>query len=694
MTLTQANRSVAVASPLGGDELVLRRAMVREALSEPFAISLDLVSENFQAPFDRIIGETMTVRVELGNGDTRYYNGIVADFMQSGSDGGLASYGATLRPWLWTLSLNRDSRIFQRKSVPEIVEGVLRDHGFTDLEKRLTGTYVAREYCVQYQESDFDFISRLLESEGIYYFFKHQNGSHKLILCDGIGAHEPVAGFERFIYRPAGGNAGESDVDVVTDWSVARQVQPGRYVLNDFNFAKPRSDLQVRLNAKAHPALGGMEIYEHPGGYATTAEGEGYVRTRLEEAQAAYERVTGSGNMRALMVGSLVSIDEHPRVDQNREYLVIGTDYAFSSADYESSGESRGGVQHRCGFSLMESRRPFRPVRHTPKPVVRGPQTALVTGPAGEEIHTNEHGQVKVQFHWDRDSQADDSGSCWIRVAQNWAGRRWGAMFLPRVGQEVIVDFIEGDPDRPIVTGGVYNGDAPPPHALPENKTVSGIKSSSSKGGNGFNEVRFDDKADAELIFLHAQKNMESRTKNDTVEWVGNDRHLIVAKDQLEKVGGDLHLTVQGDRNDKIGGALSQNIATELHVKAGMSAAIAAGTEIHLKAGMSAVIEAGMSLTLKAGGAFITIGPAGVTVSGTPVMINSGGSAGSGSGAAPEAPAQPREAINGEAGEIDKRAKGTKAAEHETQSLKSHPAADMMRRASDNAAPFHAPLEA
>jgi type VI secretion system secreted protein VgrG len=372
---------------------------------------------------------------------------------------------------------------------------------------------------------------------------------------------------------------------------------------------------------------------------------------------------------------------------------VVATAYSFSSADY-GSGDSGSGERHHCGFSLMDSRRPFRPARRTPKPLVRGPQTALVTGPAGEEIHTNEHGQVKVQFHWDRESKADDTSSCWIRVAQSWAGRRWGALFLPRIGQEVIVDFIEGDPDRPIVAGGVYNGDAPPPHALPDNKTVSGIRTNSSRGGNGFNEIRFEDKADAEQIFLHAQKDLESRTRNDTVEWVGNDRHLIVTRDQLEKVGGDLHLTVQGDHNEKIGGALSRNIATELHVKAGTSAAIAAGTEIHLKAGMNVVIEAGVSLTLKAGGAFIVIGPAGVVVSGTPVMINNGGSAGSGSGAVPEAPQQPREATDGKSGEVDQRAKATAASEDETQSLKPSPVADMMRSASENATPFHERVEA
>jgi type VI secretion system secreted protein VgrG len=693
MPITQANRPVAVATPLGEDELVLRRAEVREALSEPFAIWLDLQSENFQVAFDRIIGETMTVRIELGDGATRYYNGIVTDFAQSGSDGSLAEYQATLRPWLWALTLNRNSRIFQLKSVPDIVEEILKDHGFTDLVKRLTGTYAVREYCVQYQESDFAFLSRLLENEGIYYFFEHRNGSHRLVLCDGIGGHEPVAGFERFIYRPPGGNVGDQDIDVVTEWRVARQVQPGRYVLSDFNFAKPRSDLQVRLNAKAHQALGSMEVYEHPGGYGTTAEGEAYVRTRLEEAQAAFERVTGSGNMRTLTVGSLVSITEHPRADQNREYLVVATNYSFASAGY-SSGQGDLSDQHQCSFSLMESRRPFRPARQTPRPVVRGPQTALVTGPAGEEIHTNEHGQVKVQFHWDRDSRADDNSSCWIRVAQNWAGRRWGAMFLPRVGQEVIVDFIEGDPDRPIITGRVYNGDAPPPHALPDNKTVSGIRTSSSKGSNGYNEIRFEDKSGAEQVFVHAQKDFESRTKNDAVEWVGSDRHLIVIKDQLEKVGGDLHLTVQGDRNEKIGGALSQTIATELHVKTGLSAAVAAGTEIHLKAGMNMVIEAGVSLTLKAGGAFIVIGPTGVTVSGIPVMINSGGSAGSGAGAAPEAPQQPREAADGEPGEADRRAEATAAAEDETQTLKPHPVADMMRSASEYAAPFHERVEA
>jgi type VI secretion system secreted protein VgrG len=299
----------------------------------------------------------------------------------------------------------------------------------------------------------------------------------------------------------------------------------------------------------------------------------------------------------------------------------------------------------------MTTKQPFRPRRVTPKPFVQGPQTATVVGPPGDEIHTDKHGRVKVKFRWDRYSPANDKSSCWIRVSQNWAGKRWGAMFLPRIGQEVIVDFLEGDPDQPIITGRVYNGESTPPYELPKEQTKSTIKSFSSKGGGGFNEIRFEDKKGSEQVFVHAERNQDNRVKSDSLEWVGNDRHLIVKRDRLEQIDRDTHLIVKGDQNEKISGTVSLQAGSDLQQKVGMKHALEAGMEIHLKAGMKIVLESGVQLTLKVGGNFIDINPAGVAIKGTMVMINSGGAAGSGSGCSPAAPKVAKEADTAEPGQ-------------------------------------------
>ncbi|HYO64316.1 MAG TPA: type VI secretion system tip protein TssI/VgrG, partial [Pyrinomonadaceae bacterium] len=306
---------------------------------------------------------------------------------------------------------------------------------------------------------------------------------------------------------------------------------------------------------------------------------------------------------------------------------------------------------------------------------------------AGQDVQEKvgaKYGRVKVQFHWDREGKLDDKSSCWIRVSQNWAGKRWGAMFIPRIGQEVIVDFIEGDPDRPIITGRVYNGGSMPPYALPGEKTKSTIKSYSSKGGGGFNEIRFEDAKGSEQIFVHAEKDEDKRVKNDRKEWVGRDRHLIVKRDKLEKVEGDKHLQVTGDKNEKVGGGVSLKVGMDVNEKVGTKFALQAGTEIHLKAGMNAVIEAGMSITLKAGGGFVVIGPTGVTISGTPVLINSGGAAGSGSGSSPQTPKNPLEADKAEPGQKPELPKPKRPPKPATYS----PSALVMKQAAQNGTPF------
>ena len=408
-----------------------------------------------------------------------------------------------------------------------------------------------------------------------------------------------------------------------------QQVQSGVFALNDFNFRTPKANLQVKSAIQHEHVMSKLEVYDYPGKYLEADQGQTYARVHIEELQTGHELLHGEGNARGLSVGSLFELSGHPRKDQNREYLIVSANHNIVSDVYRTGGGEEAPPDiYSCSFTAIPSKRPFRSARLTSKPVVKGPQTAIVVGPSGEEIYTDKYGRVKLQFHWDRYSKADENSSCWVRVAQAWAGAKWGAINIPRIGQEVIVDFIEGDPDRPMITGRVYNDDNMPPYDLPANDTQSGIKTRSSRGGGptNINEFRFEDKKGEELIFLQAEKDQEVRVKHDLVELIGNEDHLTVKSDRFQAIEGDMNLEVKGDRNEKVDGTISREAGMDMQEKVGMKHALEAGLEIYLKAGLNVVIEAGMSITLKAGASFIVVGPTGVIISGVPtVLINSGG---------------------------------------------------------------------
>jgi len=665
-TIKQKHRLISVNTSLGEDVLVFRRMSANEQLGRLFEFQLELLSENNEIQLEQIIGTNVTVRIELPEGTgTRYFNGFVSRFSHNGTSGRYAVYHATLRPWLWFLTRTADCHIFQNMTVPDIIKQIFQDNGFSDFEDRLSGSYRQWEYCVQYRETDFNFVSRLMEQEGMYYYFTHENGKHTLVLADDYGSHSPVPNYATIPYFPLDQH-NRRERDHIYEWSISKQVQPGKYSLNDFDFETPAKNLRCVLNQPKNHALDGFEIYDYPGEYVESGEGDQYTRMRLEESHAQHEVAQGRGNARGVLSGALFTLQNYHRADQNREYLVVSVNHEAQSNEYES-GYSDTGTNYECSFTAMDAQIPYRSPRTTPKPVIQGPQTAIVVGPAGEEIYTDQYGRVKCQFHWDRYGSADENSSCWIRVAQNWAGKKWGAIYIPRIGHEVIVEHEEGDPDRPLITGRVYNGANMPPYDLPSNMTMSTLKSLSSKGGGGFNELRFEDKKDSEQIFVHAERNQDTRVKNDAFEWIGNERHLIVKKkqfeqvegekhlivkageggsgDQFEKVEGDKHQKVQGDHNQKVNGTLSIHADSDIQEKAGMNYALDAGMEIHLNAGMTAVVEAGASLTLKVGGNFININSGGVFISGTMVMLNSGGAAGSGSGCSPGTPTDPTAAL-------------------------------------------------
>jgi type VI secretion system secreted protein VgrG len=473
----------------------------------------------------------------------------------------------------------------------------------------------------------------------------------------------------------------------ITDWNFAKQIKPGKFAHNDFNFTTPTPDPNLRLLARSSAPNPQKpwpyEIYDNQGGYDVIGEGNRYARLRMEELIADRETAQARTDLIGLKTGCKINLKMHPIGEQNREYLITAVNWSATQSNYVSGG-SGGGSHFDCDFSCVPAAATFRPMRNTPLPKIEGPQTATVCGPPGEEIHVDKHARVKVQFHWDRYGKADSASSCWIRVSQPWAGSGFGGIAIPRTGQEVIVEFIEADPDRPIITGRVYNGTATPPYPLPENATRTTIKTNSSKGGGGFNELRFEDKKGKEQLFIHAERNRDLRVKKDNLEFIGENEHIMVIKDQFEKIDGDAHLKVGGEQNEQIGESYSLKTGMNVFQKAGMRIAQDAGTEVHIKGGMNVVIEAGAMITLKVGGSFVTVGPSGVFISGPMVLINSGGAAGSGAGCSPVAPKIAKEADKAVPGKVDKvQSKGGKKAKASPSST-----AATLKQAAESGAPF------
>jgi type VI secretion system secreted protein VgrG len=650
MTYTQEGRLLSLNTPLGKDILLLQGVNGRESISRPFVFHLDLLSENPSIAYDRIVGQRVGITIEAPDESQRNWNGFVSRFVQAGSDYRFTHYRAEIVPWLWFLTRTADCRIFQNMTVPDIIVKIFRDLGFNDFRNALQGSFEPREYCVQYRETDFNFVSRLMEQYGIFYFFEHEADRHTLVIANDSSAYKTCARNEtvRVNYAPGG----LVDEDVITAWNVEQELRTGKCSLTDYNFETPSSSLLVTEPSIIHvDGNSKYEIYDYPGTYLKKAQGENLAKVRMQEEESISKVASGSGGCYGFAAGYKFNLDGYYRTDMNEAYLLTEVQHIATVGGSYVSGEASG-ENYSNHFKCIPAKVPYRPDRMTPKPFVQGPQTAVVVGKAGEEIWVDKYGRVKVQFHWDREGKKDENSSCWVRVAQAWAGKNWGAMWIPRIGQEVIVDFLEGDPDQPIITGRVYNAEEMPPYTLPDNQTRSTFKSRSTKGGGSanYNEIRFEDKMGSEQIFVNAEKDMDLRVENDSREFVGNDRSLIVKGNQKEKVEGDLHSETIGNRNEKVGQTMSLQVGQALNEKTGMKFAHEAGQEIHLKAGMNVVIEAGTELTIKASGGFINIGPAGVAIQGTMVLINSGGAAGSGSGCSPQDPQKPDEADDGTKG--------------------------------------------
>ncbi|SAK89659.1 Rhs element Vgr protein [Caballeronia catudaia] len=568
---------VSVDTPLGDDLRILGVRASAELGRMP-RVELTLVSKRADLDFGRILGKHVKVSLSVPKAKPRVFGGYVVGFRQTGMRGRLHVYEAVVRPWLWLLARRSTCRIFQNKTVEEIVTAVFADPVYKGLEfgeikwKASTRAHPPREYCVQYRESDFNFVSRLLEDEGIYYWFQDKDGKESLILTDTLAAHESVAGCESLPYGAV--MAAAPDIEYVSEWRTHHAIETRNWLLTDYDFKHPSRPLQKQAmkHMQGFDAFSGLEHFDYPGGYAEADHGESRAKARAEEWRVEgsvpgdpdinWHQVEARTNSRSVRAGALIKLTRHPRADQNAQYLVTRTRHEIELADYEAFDGAQAN-RCECWFSAIDAKQAFAPARSARKPFVQGPQTAVVVGPGGDEIYTDQYGRVKVQFFWDRQGKRDENSSCWIRVSQPWAGKGFGAVAIPRMGQEVIVDFLEGDPDRPIITGRVYNAEQMPPYDLPANMTQSGIKSRSSKGGSGANcnELRFEDKKGAEQVLIHAEKDQSIEVENDETHWVGHDRKknidhdetTVVKHDRTETVGNNEKIEVVVDRNEKVG---------------------------------------------------------------------------------------------------------------------------------------------
>jgi type VI secretion system secreted protein VgrG len=602
-------RVMEITTPLGADVLLFRSMSATEEMGRLFEYQIEVLSKKNDVNPDEILGKNVTVKLELAEGGgPRCFDGYVTRFGLVGVTGRYFRYRFTARPWLWLLTRTSDCRIFQKKKVPDIVKEIFDKYPAAAFENRLTGSYSEWDYCVQYRETDFNFVSRLMEQEGIYYFFEHKDGKHTLVLADSPSAHSPFEGYASVPFIPHD-RGGRLDQEYVGDWLFDREIQTGAYMLEDYDFTKPSTDLRVSTKHKREHAEASGEFYDYPGEYNVNADGEHYVRTRLEELQCCHERAMGAGNARGIAAGCLFKLTGQTREDQNREYLVVSASTEFEFDEYESQMSS--GPRFRCNFTALPSREPFRSQRLTPKPIVQGPQTAVVVGPKGDEIYTDEYGRVKVQFHWDRLGKQDENSSCWVRVSQPWAGKNWGFMQIPRIGQEVVVDFLEGDPDQPIITGRVYNAEQMPPWGLPDNKTQSGVLTRSTTGGGAANAnaIRFEDKKGAEQLWIHAEKNQDIEVENDETHWVGHDRKKTVDNDETTHVKHDRTETVDNNETITIGVDRTEKVGSNEKIDIGANRTESVGANEDITIGANRTESVGANETINiASNRSITVG--------------------------------------------------------------------------------------
>ncbi len=618
-----------ITTPLGPASektLLFHKMSGRETISQLSEYDLELLSTDHHIDYDKLLGKDLTVEVDLpedsgpGGKGKRYFNGIVTYIKLIGMRGRYARYRMTVHPALWLLTRTTDCKVFQKQTVLDIVKAVLADFPQVKLKDRTTHKYPAYDYAVQYRETDYNFIARLLEQEGIAYYFTHTADSHTLVLTDTLIGHDPVPGYETVRYRPdsasAAGSVGSSvaaaDRESMLSWGSCGRLESAGYALTDYDFERPSVDLlQPRQDPPAH-ARHHDEIFDYPGLFNETSLGTGLgsqrVATRLEEQRARARLCEGKANARGLAWGATYTLAGALRPAENIEYLITATQISLLQADYEGMGSGGGtsgedGSHFEVNVTAIPAKTPFRPVRTTPKPYVQGPQRAVVVGPGGDEIYTDQYGRVKVQFFWDRYGKDDQNSSCWVRVSQPWAGKNFGFVHIPRIGQEVIVDFYEGDPDRPIITGRVYNAEQMPPWDLPGNATQSGLLTRSSKGGvySNANAIRFEDKKGSEQLWLHAEKDQLTEVENDEDKWVGNDRRKTIDRDETNHIKRDRTETVDGHEKITVHKTRTEEVDLDEKITIHKNRTERVDLDEKVSVGMSRSEDVGVNETIKIG---------------------------------------------------------------------------------------------
>ncbi|WP_168015290.1 type VI secretion system Vgr family protein [Halomonas salinarum] len=632
-----------------------------EALSAPFHLRVRFASRAADLSPETLLDRPASLTVWQEGVAQRRVHGIISEFGRGDRGHRRSHYEVIIRPSLWRLSLRQNSRIFQRVSPLTIINTLCEERGLTDVAFAVTREPEEREYCVQYRETDLEFIERLAAEEGLFYFHQHLEpsgedddlGAHRLVFADdpqvltGLG--------ERSYHHRAGGSAPRRHLRRLTQTA---RVRPARAQLKDYSFKQPAYGQLHEREApglEAHSQRADYEHYDYPGRYKADASGQAFTRHRLEHLRHDALTLEGESDLPELSPGARFTLADHDVGEFNRGWQVIKVIHqgeqpqALEEDAVGITASDRDGLRDRAGseamtryhntLTLTPDDAAWRPPPQ-PKQRVDGPQVAFVVGPEGEEIHCDEHGRVRCQFPWDRYAEPNETASAWLRVSQDWAGGGYGMMAIPRIGHEVIVSFLEGDPDQPLITGRTYHAVNTPPYPLPEHKTRTVLRTQTHQG-EGFNELRFEDQHDQEQIWLHAQKDLELLTENDRTEEIRRDSDLKIKRDRIAEIDRDDHHSIHGERREKSDGAQHLTIDGSLHLSAGQAWLTESGRELHIKAGQKVVMEAGSELTLKAGGSFLKVDGSGITISGPSVKVNAGGSPGSGTGQTAQAPLRP-----------------------------------------------------
>lgn len=635
--LRQKERPFNFHCPLGDDVLLVVSFQGSESMSENFQFTIELISEDFNIDFAALIGKPAAIGIRLGDGTSfRYIHGYISRFRHVPHPGRHAYYEAELVPWTWFLTLTADCRIYQEKKVEDIIKDVFQRMGYRDYEFALvrSGNYTPWEYCTQYNETSYDFIRRLMKIEGMYFYFRHEKGKHTLVITDDILHHKPTPYQDTFRKERFFGS-GLTGEDTIGGWDYQKQVVTNKFAQKEYHYDRPTQPL---LAVSPMPDRRGadreLELYHYPGQYEVQGDGDAWAGLRSQEISQEHVQASGTSRARALMPGYLFTLTEHQRKAFNIKYLMMrvthrGTDGAFvGGSDTEESSYANSfecapsDIQPRMLNSMLDDNESGHEHR------VHSLVTAMVVGPSGEEIHTDKLGRVRVKFPWDRHGDASKGDtSIWMRVMQPWCGANHGHIWIPRVGNEVIVAFLHGDPDRPIITGMVYNAIDMPPYELPGNKTRGGIKTRSSKGKNPdkFNELRFEDKAGEEHVYIHAEKDLVIQIENEQMRIVDNNDDLKITNNQKTEIGGDHSTKVKGAWKEAVDGNKSVKVGGAYKEKSDGARSIQASS-LTIKTTGNIVLE-GMTVSLKGGGGTLVLDASGATLMGALVKINSGGMA-------------------------------------------------------------------